>query len=126
MPIIAIIVYYGYVAGPSPPSSVLSSRGQVVAADNLIRFERVPLVTPTGDVLLQELSFEVQSGRNVLVCGPNGCGKSSLFRILGELWPVFGGRVTKPAPGKLFYIPQRPYMTLGTLRDQVRTRDLWD
>uniref|UniRef100_A0A8C7L642 ATP-binding cassette sub-family D member 3 n=1 Tax=Oncorhynchus kisutch TaxID=8019 RepID=A0A8C7L642_ONCKI len=78
-----------------------------------------PLATPNGDILIKDLSFEVTSGTNVLVCGPNGCGKSSLFRVLGELWPLFGGRLTKPERGKLFYVPQRPYMTLGSLRDQV-------
>jgi len=93
--------------------------GRIITKDNVIKFEKVPLVTPNGDILVEELSFEVKSGMNVLVCGPNGCGKSSLFRILGELWPLFGGTVTKPPKGKLFYIPQKPYMTLGTLRDQV-------
>nr|CDJ90265.1 unnamed protein product [Haemonchus contortus] len=100
-------------------SSFRPGAGELVICDNVIRFEGVPLVTPNGDVLINSLDFEVPSGRNVLVCGPNGCGKSSLFRILGELWPLFGGRLTKPEKGKLFYVPQRPYMTLGTLRDQV-------
>ncbi|KAI6221677.1 ATP-binding cassette sub-family D member 3 [Aphelenchoides besseyi] len=93
--------------------------GEIVVADNVIRFENVPLVTPNGDVLVELLNFEVPSGRNVLICGPNGCGKSSLFRVLGELWPLWGGRLVKPQCGKLFYVPQRPYMTLGTLRDQI-------
>ncbi|XP_062581521.1 ATP-binding cassette sub-family D member 3-like isoform X2 [Saccostrea cucullata] len=93
--------------------------GKIVIKDYIIKFDKVPLVTPNGDVLLQEMSFEVKSGENVLVCGPNGCGKSSLFRVLGELWPLFGGTMTKPEKGKLFYVPQRPYMTVGTLRDQV-------
>ncbi|XP_072524525.1 ATP-binding cassette sub-family D member 3b [Salminus brasiliensis] len=93
--------------------------GEIVHADKIIRFEHIPLATPNGDILIRDLSFEVASGTNVLVCGPNGCGKSSLFRVLGELWPLFGGRLTKPERGKLFYVPQRPYMTLGSLRDQV-------
>jgi len=93
--------------------------GNVMIQDNIIKFEKVPLVTPNGDVLIREMSFEVTSGVNVIVCGPNGCGKSSLFRTLGELWPLFGGTLTKPHRSKLFYVPQRPYMTLGTLRDQI-------
>ncbi|XP_060082720.1 ATP-binding cassette sub-family D member 3-like [Ylistrum balloti] len=80
--------------------------GQIVNQDHLIKFDKVPLVTPNGDVLIKELTFEVRGGMNVLVCGPNGCGKSSLFRVLGELWPLFGGTLTKPEKGNLFYVPQ--------------------
>ncbi|XP_018579902.1 ATP-binding cassette sub-family D member 3 [Anoplophora glabripennis] len=93
--------------------------GKLIFKNNIIKFNKVPLITPNGDVLIPELSFEIKSGMNVLVCGPNGAGKSSLFRILGELWPLFGGELTKPPRGKLFYIPQRPYMTLGSLKDQL-------
>ncbi|CAH2107022.1 unnamed protein product [Euphydryas editha] len=105
--------------GDGSPMILAPGAGKIIYQDKIIRFDKVPLVTPNGDVLIKELTFEVKSGINVLVCGPNGCGKSSMFRMLGELWPIFGGTLTKPPKGKLFYVPQRPYMTLGTFRDQV-------
>ncbi|XP_010889448.1 ATP-binding cassette sub-family D member 3a isoform X1 [Esox lucius] len=106
--------------------ALVPGSGQIVNVDHVIKFEHTPLATPNGDILIKDLTFEVRSGTNVLVCGPNGCGKSSLFRVLGELWPLFGGRLTKPERGKLFYVPQRPYMTLGTLRDQVIYPDTYE
>ncbi|KAF9350422.1 ATP-binding cassette sub- D member 3 [Mortierella sp. NVP85] len=94
-------------------------KGKVITQDGVIIFEKVPIVTPNNDVLVEELSFKVTKGTDVIIAGPNGCGKSSLFRILGDLWPLFGGTVTKPHPSKLFYVPQKPYLALGTFRDQV-------
>eukprot|EP01098_Paradermamoeba_levis_P016852 TRINITY_DN933_c0_g5_i1.p1 TRINITY_DN933_c0_g5~~TRINITY_DN933_c0_g5_i1.p1 ORF type:complete len:735 (-),score=244.90 TRINITY_DN933_c0_g5_i1:119-2323(-) len=97
---------------------LLSQKGKIETGDR-IEFDSVPIVTPNGDVLIKSLSLEVNPGQHVLISGPNGCGKSSLFRILGELWPVYGGRVVKPKKEDLFYIPQRPYLPLGSLRDQI-------
>ncbi|CAG2107768.1 unnamed protein product, partial [Medioppia subpectinata] len=85
----------------------------------IVEFRDVPLCTPNGELLVQSINFTLRMGQNVIITGPNGSGKSSLFRLLGELWPLFGGRLIKPRNSQLFYIPQRPYMTLGTFRDQI-------
>ncbi|GAA5911680.1 hypothetical protein JCM8208_002206 [Rhodotorula glutinis] len=100
-------------------AKILQGRGKIVHSDNEIIFDKVPIVTPNGDVLIKSLSFYVKPGNHLLVVGGNGTGKSSLFRILGGLWPIYGGTVTKPPASEFTYIPQRPYLSLGTLRDQI-------
>ncbi|CAI0420307.1 unnamed protein product [Linum tenue] len=101
----------------------VGSRNYFSDAD-YVEFSGVKVVTPTGNVLVQDLSLKVEPGSNLLITGPNGSGKSSLFRVLGGLWPLVSGHIVKPGVGselnkEIFYVPQRPYTAVGTLRDQL-------
>jgi ATP-binding cassette subfamily D (ALD) long-chain fatty acid import protein len=104
---------------------ISSTRGgaKITYSDQIV-FKDVPILSPNGDVLIEKMTFEISPGMHLMISGPNGCGKSSLFRILGELWPATGGSVHKPPVDKIFYIPQRPYLPRGTLRDQLIYPDL--
>ncbi|CAD6502947.1 BgTH12-02621 [Blumeria graminis f. sp. triticale] len=99
-------------------AQMMKNRGTVIESDD-IEFVDVPILTPGGSVLVPALSFSMKPGTHLLVLGPNGCGKSSLFRILGGLWPVYGGTVRKPPLSQVFYVPQRPYLSAGSLRQQI-------
>jgi len=93
-------------------------RGEVEEAE-FIRFDDIPIVAPNGEALAKNMTFELKPGMHCFIAGPNGCGKSSLFRIMGELWPIFGGKLSKPSGNDIFYIPQRAYLPVGSLRDQI-------
>ena len=73
----------------------------------------------TDNVLIRDLSFSLEPAHGLLVVGPSGCGKTSLLRVVSGLWGSPTGRVLSPDTGELLFIPQKPYMALGSLREQL-------
>ncbi len=72
-----------------------------------------------GRVLLADASFSIAPGSRVLITGPSGSGKSTLFRALAGIWPFGRGRVTVPRGARVLFLPQKPYLPIGTLRAAV-------
>jgi putative ATP-binding cassette transporter len=94
-----------------------TSRGR---DDGTILVSHVDLVPPrTNRTLIRDLSLEVDRHQRLLVVGPSGCGKTSFLRMVSGLWPPAAGRVERPSEGELLFIPQKPYMLLGSLREQL-------
>ncbi|MCW3477454.1 ABC transporter ATP-binding protein/permease, partial [Limobrevibacterium gyesilva] len=78
----------------------------------------VALHLPDGRPLLQGQDLAFAAGQSVAIGGRSGLGKSTLFRALAGIWPFGTGQVRRPAATSLF-LPQRPYIPLGTLRRAV-------
>jgi putative ATP-binding cassette transporter len=69
--------------------------------------------------LIDDLTIELESGDNLVVVGQSGVGKSSLLRAIAGLWSQGAGVVKRPPLSRIFFLPQKPYMLLGSLRDQL-------
>ncbi|MFM7352682.1 MAG: ABC transporter ATP-binding protein/permease, partial [Microcystis aeruginosa] len=83
-------------------------------------FEDVTLQTPDYEqVIVENLSLSVQPGQGLLIVGPSGRGKSSLLRAIAGLWNAGTGRLVRPPLEEVLFLPQRPYIILGTLREQL-------
>jgi putative ATP-binding cassette transporter len=89
------------------------------AAKPSIDVEAVEIRLPDGRPLLAPATLSIAPGQSVLITGPSGSGKSTLFRVLGGLWPFGQGQVSLPAGARLLFLPQKPYLPIGALRDVV-------
>ena len=99
----------------------MSGQGiQVVAgAAHELAMTDVTIALPNGNALLGHVQLRLVAGENTLIGGASGIGKSTLFRALSGIWPFGEGQVMVPTGARLMFLPQRPYLPIGSLREAV-------
>ena len=84
-----------------------------------VRAENMQVDLPDGMSLLKDVTFTLEPGANVLIKGVSGSGKSTLLRAIAGIWPYVEGTIALPEQEKLMFIPQKPYLPLGSLREAL-------
>jgi len=113
-----LYVFHEYFQNPKKSNSDLGNI-QIIK-DNYLGFRNLTLYTPNYEkILFENFSLELQPGKSLLIMGDSGCGKSSLLRALAGLWKSGTGTIVRPDLSEILFLPQRPYMILGTLTEQL-------
>ena len=81
--------------------------------------EGVDLDLPDGQPLMANVNLSLLRGDTVLLGGASGSGKSTLVRAIAGIWPFGRGEIRAPRDARILFLPQRPYLPIGTLRDVV-------
>ena len=108
-------------ASDAKPATAIEVKPEAGRAD--LGAAGLTLGLPNGQALLSDATFALPRGRATLITGASGSGKSTLFRALAGIWPFGRGEVRVPAGARVLFLPQKPYIPIGTLRDAVRYPD---
>jgi putative ATP-binding cassette transporter len=87
-----------------------------IGAPAVLDLERLAIALPDGQPLLAPLTLRLKQHQAVLLTGKSGTGKTTLLRVLAGLWPFATGRIRLPKGARLLFLPQKPYMPMGSLR----------
>lgn len=108
------------VAIKSPPEVPEGESTIDTITNSWLGIEHLTLKTPNYQrTLVRDISLEIPSGNGLLIMGPSGSGKSSILRAIAGFWNSGTGAIYRPELNEILFLPQKPYMVLGSLRQQL-------
>lgn len=116
--------FYNFLSPEKTKDLLTKNNGENRTIDTVVNgqlsIEHLTLQTPNyQNTLMEDVSVNLPQGKGLLIMGTSGCGKSSLLRAIAGLWDAGTGAIYRPELDKMLFLPQRPYMIIGTLREQL-------
>lgn len=117
---VAVIRRLGGFAGHMEEAEALTSFFDFTKnTSNALQLWQMDIALPDGRQLAEKLSIAVPAGKRLLISGGSGAGKSTLLRAIAGIWPYGTGEISLPTGWRTMFLPQRPYLPLGSLRRAI-------
>lgn len=117
---VAVIRRLGDFAGHMEEAEALASSFDFTKnTSNALQLWQMDIALPDGRQLAEKLSIAVPAGKRLLISGGSGAGKSTLLRAIAGIWPYGTGEISLPTGWRTMFLPQRPYLPLGSLRRAI-------
>ncbi|MEM9219315.1 MAG: ABC transporter ATP-binding protein/permease [Cyanobacteria bacterium P01_F01_bin.150] len=112
--------FYEQIADPALPETSEHQHEIETEVAPQLALKHLTILTPNSEqTLVRDLSLQIEPSDRLLIVGASGCGKSSLLRAIAGLWTNGQGHIARPDISQMLFLPQQPYMLLGTLREQL-------
>ncbi|HVY53792.1 MAG TPA: ABC transporter ATP-binding protein/permease [Gammaproteobacteria bacterium] len=114
-----LLTFLNHMAEVEARAEVQNQLRYKTAGQDKIVVRDLSINNPQGELLLTGLNEEFTSGGSYLLKGPSGIGKSTFIRVIAGIWPFGSGEVERPNQTEVMYLPQKPYVPIGSLRDAL-------
>lgn len=114
-----LLTFHEALVGANEEAQIGQPIRRVLTATHVLSANDLHLSLPNGRTLLTQANLSIEPGARVLIQGPSGSGKSTIFRAIAGIWAHGKGEVRVPADARVLFLPQKPYLPIGTLRAAV-------